>query len=97
MTTPNIIVNTKNGNALIFYDRNITPSNKKYSVLTPSRKLIHFGATDYEHYKDSTGLNIWSHLDHNDHVRRNRYRLRHRNDNINNPEYPGYYSWWYLW
>ncbi len=37
-------------------------------------KIIHFGNTSYEHYKDKTG--IWKKLDHNDEERKKYYLLR---------------------
>ena len=78
--------------------------NKKYSVITPSGKKIHFGDKRYEHYKDTTGLGVYSHLDHNDKERRKRYRRRHSNILLKdgtpaykNKEQPSYYSYNYLW
>lgn len=76
---------------------------KKYSVVTPLGKRIHFGDTRYEHYKDSTGTGAWTHLDHDDPARRALYRARHRNIKKDgkpaylNPESPAFYSWNYLW
>jgi len=87
-------VKTRTGYAYIFYDKN-TPRGKKYSVITPKGKLIHFGAAGYEQYKDRIGK--YKSLDHKDPVRRKAYRLRHSSDYITDPEYPGYYSWKYLW
>ena len=29
--------------------------------------------------------------------RRERYRLRHKNDKINDPTSSGFLSWWFLW
>ena len=81
----------------IFYDSRITPAGKKYSVITPMGRLIHFGATGYQQYKDSTGLGRYSHLNHLDKCRRDRYKARHASDDYNNPEKSSYWSWHYLW
>jgi hypothetical protein len=81
-----------------------TVKGKKYSVITPSGKKIHFGSASYEHYKDTTGIGAWSHKDHNDKERRKRYRDRHskiktKEGNLayKDKEQPAYYSWNYLW
>lgn len=81
-----------------------TRSAKKYMVVTPSGRTIHFGAKGYQQFRDSTGVHAWSHMDHNDPERRKRYRKRHgaiRNKRgvlaHRDPECPAYYSWNYLW
>ncbi len=53
-----------------FYES--TRKNKKYMV-EYNGKMIHFGQLPYEHYKDSTPLKLYSHLDHKDKDRRKRY------------------------
>jgi hypothetical protein len=91
-----------------FYNKNITPKNKKYSVYvvnpnTGRPNIIHFGARAYQHYKDSTEEKKWSNLDHNDPERRRLYRARHRA--ILKDGKPAYlhhmraefWSWHYLW
>ena len=71
--------------------------NKKYTAILKrnhDKKIfkIHFGDSRYQQYKDNTKLNIYSHLNHNDKVRRKQYRLRHIGDKLN--EYgPGYFSY----
>ena len=82
---------------------------KKYSVVTPSGKTIHFGALKadgkgYFHYKDSTGLGLYSHLDHGDKERKKRYRDRHSKILLKDgtpayksKEHPAYWSYYYLW
>lgn len=40
----------------------------------------HFGDTRYEHYRDTTPLRLYAHLDHLDRRRRNMYRVRHERD-----------------
>ena len=53
--------------------------NKKYSVYVfkdGKRKLIHFGDTRYQHFKDSVKGHHYKNLDHNDMERRRRYLQR---------------------
>jgi hypothetical protein len=77
---------------------------KKYSVITPSGKTIHFGSSHMEQYRDSTGLGLYSHKNHGDEERRKRYLARAKG--IKNkkgeltwkdPESANYYSVKYLW
>ncbi len=72
-----------------------TRLNKKYDVFQNDRYLLSFGDTRYEQYHDQFG--IYSHLDHHDKERRRLYRDRHKNTNINNPNYPAFWSYHYLW
>lgn len=78
--------------------------NKKYSVKSPSGRTINFGDTRYQHYKDATGLGLYSHLDHKDPERRKKYRERHSKILLKdgtpaykNKEQAAYYSYYYLW
>lgn len=80
-----------------------TRSGKKYMVRYKG-KIIHFGSIAHEHYKDSTPLKIYSHLDHNDKARRDKYRARHSKILLKNgkPAYKdkssaSWWSWKYLW
>lgn len=56
-----------------------TSKNKKYMLYvlsdTGKKKLIHFGDSRYQQYKDKLGH--YSHLDHGDKKRRERYYKRH--------------------
>jgi hypothetical protein len=79
-------------------------SGKKYSVKTPSGKIVHFGSSVSEHYNDSTGLGAWSHKNHNDEKRRASYLARssgikNKSGQLtkNNKESANYYSINYLW
>lgn len=81
-----------------------TRLHKKYSVVTPGGKTVHFGDNRYQHYRDRTKLGAWTHLDHNDPARRASYRARHagvRNGRGRpaylDPESPAFYSWNFLW
>lgn len=81
-----------------------TRKGKKYSVISPSGKTIHFGALDMQQYKDSTGLGLYSDKDHGDEERRKKYLARAKG--IKNkkgeltwkdPESANYYSVKFLW
>lgn len=85
-----------------------TRKDKKYMVRTPNGKLVHFGAIvngkPMEHYKDSTGLGLYSKYDHGDPKRRANYRNRHKAIKLKdgtpaykNKESSSYYSFTYLW
>lgn len=70
--------------------------NKKYSVYVlkdGKKRLIHFGDTRYQHYKDKLGY--YSHLDHGDKKRRAAYYSRHGNTSDKNSA--KYWSHRILW
>jgi len=73
-----------------------TRKNKKYMVRNPDGKLIHFGDKRYQHYKDTTGLGVYSALDHGDSERRKKYKTRHAKTLVKKYT-PSWYSWNYLW
>lgn len=86
----------------------VTINNKKYIVLPSIRKhkkydvyddqenyIVSFGDNRYQHYKDVLGF--WSQKNHLDKNRRHRYRIRHQKDNINDPNYAGFWSYYFLW
>lgn len=82
--------------------RRSTCKHKKYDVFLinkQTRKIykLSFGDKRYEQFKDSTGLGLYSKLNHGDKRRRSLYRKRHRN--TYDPKYysPAYFSWRYLW
>ena len=80
--------------------RKSTHKNKKYDVILPDGTIISFGQLGYEHYKDTTPLKLYKHLDHNDKDRRQRFRSRFAKlyeKNKNNRYSPMYWSWNYLW
>jgi hypothetical protein len=77
--------------------------DKKYKVITPMGKKIHFGSRNYEHFKDSA-LGTYKHLDHGDVKRRASYKARHKAIKTKdgkfaylNPEQPSFYSMFFLW
>jgi len=75
----------------------IAPSirkNKKYDVLKNGKYLASFGDVRYQQFYDKIGA--YSHLNHYDPIRRERYIKRHNKD-INNYNKAGYFSYYYLW
>ena len=57
-------------------------NGKKYTAYVQDKKTkqirkIHFGATGYQQFKDSTGKGVYSKLNHGDPKRKQRYFLRH--------------------
>lgn len=84
--------------------RKSTQAKKKYDAIirnkmTGEEKVIAFGSGDplMGQYKDSTGLGIYSYLDHNDEKRRQSFRKRFRS--LYDPSYytPISLSMEYLW
>lgn len=75
---------------------------KKYRAILKNKKTnklksLDFGDNRYEQYKDSTGLDLFTHKNHNDKKRRENYRKRH-NVFIKKGFYsPGYFSFYFLW
>ena len=70
--------------------------NKKYSVYVmkgDKKRLIHFGDSRYEQYKDKIG--DFSHLDHGDKKSKKKYYLRHGKTNDKNTA--KYWSHKILW
>jgi len=80
---------------------------KKYRVFfidNNELNSVDFGAIGYDQYKDSTGLGLYSHLDHLDEKRRYRYRARHSKIKLKDGRLafkvfgtPAYFSWNFLW
>lgn len=59
---------------------------KKWRVYLPDGVHVDYGDSRYEDY-----------LIHKNVDRKNRYKIRHKNDNIEDPHYPGFWSWHHLW
>lgn len=57
-----------------------TRPSKKY-MIRYNDKIIHFGSSIHNQYRDSTHLKLYSHLDHNDENRKRLYYLRHKKSN----------------
>jgi len=80
-----------------------TRKDKKYMVKV-SDKWIHFGNKNFQQFKDSTGLGLYTHLNHGDKERRKRYLARAKgikdkqgNLTWKNKESSNYYSIRFLW
>ena len=73
-----------------------TIKNKKYMIHV-NNVWIHFGDTRYQHYKDSTPLKLYSHLDHLDKNRIRRKRYYNRHGRTNNKSSAKYWSNLLLW
>ena len=76
--------------------------NKKYDAVlqnkkTKREKRLPFGSAQYSQFYDKTGLNLYTHLDHNDQIRRRKYIQRHTNFVKDGYYSPGYFSLYYLW
>ncbi len=75
---------------------------KKYTAIIENKdngkqRKINFGALGMEHYKDSTGLGLYSKSNHNDKLRLKAFRDRFRHQYNPNEFSPLYFSWKYLW
>ncbi len=78
-------------------------AGKKYDAILWNKRAgrerrVPFGDAHYEHYRDSTGVGLWSHRDHGDVGRRANYRRRHggEGDRSNFPN-SGYWAYHCLW
>jgi hypothetical protein len=74
---------------------------KKYDAIiedvkTRRKQTIPFGDKRYEQYRDSTGLKLYSRLDHNDEKRRQNYLARHEKTR-NKKWSPSWFSATFLW
>jgi len=70
-------------------------TNYKYKVYKDNKFITNFGDKRYEQYYDKIGY--YKNLNHLNKSRRYKYRQRHQNDNIDDPNYAGYWSWNFLW
>lgn len=75
--------------------------NKKYDAILKNKKTgrekrVPFGDTRYEQFRDRTGLNLYSNLDHNDLNRRHLYLARHEKD-MDNKFSSSYFAARFLW
>ena len=67
-----------------------------YNIDTGDTKYVPFGDVNYQQYKDTTGLGLYSHLDHNDKKRRANYLARHAKTRTKLWS-PSYFAATYLW
>lgn len=80
--------------------RKSSSKNKKYdAILKSGDKTFHmaFGDKRYQHYKDSTGLGLYSNLDHNDKKRRSSFIARMKGFVKPGVWSPAYFAIKYLW
>jgi hypothetical protein len=75
---------------------------KKYDAILENKQTrkevrVSFGDKRYQQFKDSTGLNIYSHIDHNDLKRREAYHKRHSRFIHDGYYSPSYFSFNFLW
>lgn len=80
-----------------------TRSGKKYMTVYDG-KTIHFGDSNMQQFFDSTGLGLYSHLNHNDEKRRKSYLARAKgikdkqgNLTWKDKSSPNFYSVHFLW
>lgn len=74
--------------------------DKKYDAILTNGihiKKIPFGHPKYQHYRDSTNLKLYKHLDHYDKKRQALYRKRHAKDINSNLYSSGWFSNQFLW
>ena len=76
-------------------------SGKKYDAIiedkiTKKRQRVPFGSSIHDQYRDSTGLKLYSRVDHNDEKRRQSYLARHEKTRHKKFS-PSWYSSVFLW
>ena len=79
-----------------------TAKGKKYSATLENKttkkvRTVNFGDIRYEQFKDSTGLGLYTHLDHRDKERKKKYQNRHQVFIRKGYYSPGYFSMTRLW
>lgn len=77
--------------------------NKKYQIET-NNGIVHFGDKRYEQFEDTTGLGLYSHLNHKDKERNKNYcsramgiKNKKNKFTYNDPSSANYYSVRLLW
>ena len=88
---------------MVYEFKKVRERIKKYMVHY-NNKWIHFGHINYQHFKDSTPLKLYKHLDHNYIKRRNLYRKRAQGitNKKGEPTYlnknsPNFWAFHFLW
>lgn len=76
--------------------RKSTKKHKKYDAVFANGKVVSFGDDRYQQYKDSTGLGLYSYLDHLDLKRRKSFRARHGKD-AKVTHSAAWFAYKYLW
>ena len=87
---------------LIRFERSKNPKKKYDAVIeevkTKKTQRVAFGSRQplYQQYKDSTGLKLYSRLDHGDEERRKNYLARHEKTRHKKWS-SSWFSWQFLW
>ena len=87
---------------LLRFERSKNPKKKYDAILedvkTKRTQRVPFGSRQplYEQYKDSTGLKLYSRLDHGDEERKKNYLARHEKTRHKKFS-PSWFSWQFLW
>lgn len=79
-----------------FTFRKSKKKNKKYDAILSNGKIVSFGDSRYEQYRDSTGLQLYTHKVHLDNARRLAFRKRFAKA-AKNKYSPAWFSYYYLW
>lgn len=86
---------------LVAFEKAATPERKYSAVLkdkfTGRVATVSFGRPGYWHFKDTTGLGLYSNLDHLKEDRRQRVRAKYAGDLTPQMYDPQYFSLNYLW
>ena len=91
----------KNNFNLVNFEKSKT-KNKKYDAILQNKEnkklmRVPFGDSRFQHFKDKTGLGLYSHLNHLDKSRQKNYIARHSVYIKEGYFSPGYFSMKYLW
>ena len=84
----------------IRFERSRTRGKKYDSIIedkiTKRQQRVPFGDVNFQQYRDTTGLKLYSRLDHNDPKRRAAYKARH--ENTRHKKFtPSWYADRFLW
>lgn len=82
--------NTEMKEKIIKFEKSSNPK-KKYmayikNIISGKIRILHFGASDYEQYKDRTPLKLYANKNHNNKKRQHNYYSRHSNGITNRKE-----------
>jgi hypothetical protein len=98
-----MIIDRPEDYTLVGFERSKVRGKKYDAILRKKKKnatrvvrRVPFGAVGYEQYRDTTGLGLYTRVNHGDPKRRRNYRTRHRGENKRKFS-SGYFSWKYLW
>lgn len=84
----------------IRFERSHLPQKKYNAIIedkvTRRQQKVPFGSREHDQYRDTTGLKLYSRLDHNDPKRRANYLARHAKT-MTKKFSPSWYSAVFLW